>query len=95
MTEEELLAYQGLEKPGAILLRSTNKRYMVVAATKLPNFTLTIPIRIPVTTSEYLNRYRYTPEYYQGSNILEQNVHLYKQGWISNEISDIIIFRNK
>jgi len=92
MQEEELKAYQGLKKQGAFLQRSS-RFGLVVVATALPNLTVTIPFRIPVTTSEYLNRHCYKPEYYQGPNILEQKVQLYKQGWISNEISDIIIFR--
>jgi len=94
MQEQELKAYQGLKKQGAFLQRS--KRFgLVVVATKLPNFTVMIPFRIPVTTSEYPNRHRYIPEYCTGPNILEQKVELFKQGLISNKISDIIIFRRE
>ena len=94
MQEGELKAYQGLKKQGAVLLKS-RKYGLVLFSTKQPNLTVTSFFKIPVTTSEYLNRHRYTPEYYQGPRILEQKVQLYKQGWISNEISDIIIFRRK
>jgi len=65
MQEEELKAYQGLHKQGAVLLRSP-RFGLVVIATKLPNLMVTLPIRIPVTTSEYLNRHRFVPTYYKG-----------------------------
>jgi len=94
MQEQELKAYEGVKKQGDFLLRSARFRLAVVA-TELPNFTVTIPFRIPVTTSEYLNRHRYKPQYFLGSNILEQKVQLYNQGRISNEISDSTIFRPK
>jgi len=54
MKEEDLGAYQGLKKQGAFLLKSP-RFGLVVVSTKLPNLTVTIPIRIPVSTSEYLN----------------------------------------
>jgi hypothetical protein len=50
MLEEELKPYQGLQKQGAFLLRSP-RFGLVVVSTKLPNLTVTSPIRIPVTTS--------------------------------------------
>jgi len=92
MQEAELKAYQGLKKQGAVLLKS-RKYGLLLFATKPPNFTVTTPFRVPVTAYEYQNRYRYKPEHYQGSRILEQKEQLSKQGWISNEISDIIIFQ--
>jgi hypothetical protein len=51
MQEQELKAYQGLKKQGAFLLKS---RFfgLGVVATKLPNLTVTLPFKIPVTTSE-------------------------------------------
>jgi len=76
MQEQELKAYQGLKKQGAFLQRSP-RFGLIVVATALPNLTVTSPFRIPVTTSDYLNRHRYKPEYYQGPNILEQKIQLY------------------
>jgi len=71
MQEEELKAYQRLKKQGAVLLKS-RKYGLVLFSTKQPNLTVTSFFRIPVTTSEHLNRHRYNPEYYQGPNIQEQ-----------------------
>jgi hypothetical protein len=60
MLDEELIAYQGLQKQGSFLLRSP-RFGLAVVSTKLPNRTVTLPIRIPVTTSDYLNRNNYVP----------------------------------
>jgi hypothetical protein len=57
MREEELKAYQGLQKQGAFLLRYPPIGLTVIA-TKLPHVTVTLPIQIPVITSEYLNPYK-------------------------------------
>jgi hypothetical protein len=95
MTEDELLAYQGLKKQGAVLLRSSNKRYMVVVSTKLPNLTVTLPIRIPVTTSEYINRYKFVPTYYKGPNIKKQRIEFCVKHEIRSDPSDVIIFRRR
>ena len=94
MNEEELKAYQGLKKQGAFLFKSP-KSGLVVAAISQPNLTVTFPIPIPVTTSEYINRKSYVPTYYQEPNILKEKVQLYQQGCISNDISGIILFRRK
>jgi hypothetical protein len=95
MTEEELLAYQGLKKQGAILLRSSNKQFIAVASTKLPNLTVTLPIRIPVTTSEYINRKNYVPTYYGGPDIQKRKIEFCDKHSIKSDPSDIIIFRRK
>jgi len=68
MNEDELHAYDRLKKQGAILLWLSNKQYLVVASTKLPNLTATLPIRIPVTTTEYQNLPSHIPEYYKGTD---------------------------
>jgi len=94
MPEQELNAYQGLKKQGAFLI-SSPRFGLAVASTKLPNITVTVPFRIPVTTFEYLNQHRYIPEYYQRPNILKQKLQLYEQGCNSNNIDDTIIFRWK
>jgi hypothetical protein len=94
MQEEELRAYQGLKKQGAFLLKS--KRFgLVVVSTKKPNLTVTLPIRIPVTTSEYLNRHNYVPTYYKGPDIKRQQIEFCVKHEIKSDPSDIIIFRRK
>jgi len=94
MQEEELKPYQGLKKQGAFLLRS--QRFgLVVVSTKLPNLTVTLPIRIPVTTSEYLNRHRFIPIYYKGPNVVKQKIEFCVKHEIKSDPSDIIIFRRK
>jgi hypothetical protein len=94
MQEEELRAYQGLKKQGAFLLRSP-RFGLVVASTKLPNLTVTLPIRIPVTTSEYLNRHRFVPTYYQGPNYMKQQIEFCVKNEIKADHSGIIIFKRK
>jgi len=59
------MAYQGFKKQGAFLLRSP-RFGLVVVSTTLPNLTVTIPIQVPVTASEYLNRHLFVPTYYEG-----------------------------
>jgi hypothetical protein len=56
MLEEELKACQGLKKQGAFLLQSP-RFGLAVVSTELPDLTVRIPFRIPVTTSEYLHRH--------------------------------------
>jgi len=92
MKEEELKAYQGLKKQGAFLLRSP-RFGLAVVSTKLPNLTVTIPIRIPLTTSEYLNRHQFVPTYYQGPNTRRQQIEFCVDHKIKADPSDIIIFR--
>jgi hypothetical protein len=94
MKEEELKAYQGLKKQGAFLLRSP-RFGLAVIATKLPNLTVTLPIRIPVTTSEYLNRHQFVPTYYEGPNVQKQRIEFCVKHEIKSDPSDIIIFRRK
>jgi hypothetical protein len=94
MQEEELRAYQGLKKQGAFLLRSP-RFGLVVVSTKLPNLTVTIPIRIPVTTSEYLNRHQFVPTYYEGPNVRKDKIEFCVKHEIKSDPSDIIIFRRK
>jgi len=94
MKEEELKAYQGLKKQGAFLLRSI-RFGLVVVSTKLPNLTVTLPIRIPVTTSEYLNRNRFVPTYYEGPNVKRQQIEFCVKNEIKSDPSNIIIFRRK
>jgi uncharacterized membrane protein len=94
MQEEELKAYQGLKKQGAFLLRSS-RFGLVVVSTKLPNLTVTLPIRIPVTTSEYLNRHRFVPTYYKGPNVQKEKIEFCVKHEIKSNPSDIIIFRRK
>jgi len=94
MKEEELKAYQGLKKQGAFLLRSPRFGLGVVS-TKLPNLTVTIPFRIPVTTSEYLNQHRFVPTYYEGPNYRKQQIEFCVNHEIKANPSDIIIFRRK
>jgi hypothetical protein len=92
MQEEELKAYQGLKKQGAFLLRSPRFGLGVVS-TKLPNLTITTPFRIPVTTSEYLNRSSYVPTYYQGPNNRQKQVEFCVDNQIKSDPTGIIIFR--
>jgi hypothetical protein len=94
MKEEELKAYQGLKKQGAFLLRSP-RFGLVVVSTKLPNLTVTIPIRIPVTTSEYLNRHRFVPTSYKGPDIKKLKIEFCVKHEIKADPSDIIVFRRK
>jgi hypothetical protein len=94
MQEEELEAYQGLKKQGAFLLRSP-RFGLAVVSTKLPNLTVTIPIQIPVTTSEYLNRHRFVPIQYEGPNIKKQQIEYCVQHSIHADPSNIIIFRGR
>lgn len=68
MREEELKVYEVLQKQGAFLLRSP-RFGLVVVSTKLPNFTVTLPIQMPVTTSEYVHRHQFVPIYYRGPTI--------------------------
>jgi len=94
MKEEELKAYQGLKKQGAFLLRSPRFGLGVVS-TKLPNLTVTIPFRIPVTTSENLNKRQFVPTYYEGPNYWKQQIEFCVNHEIKANPSDIIIFRRK
>jgi hypothetical protein len=94
MKEEELKAYQGLPKQGAFLLRTPGFG-LVVISTKLPNLMVTLPIRIPVTTSEYENRHRFVPTYYQGPNYRKQQIEFCVKHEIKSNPSDVIIFRRR
>jgi hypothetical protein len=92
MKEQTLKAYQGLKKQGAFLL-SSPRFGLVVPSTKLPNLTVALPFWTPVTTSEYLNRHKFIPEYYQGPNIEEHQIEYYQQNRISDTLLEVIIFR--
>jgi hypothetical protein len=92
MIEDELRAYQGLQKQGAVLLRSP-RFGLVVVATKLPNLTVTLPIRIPVTTSEYINRHKFVPTYYKGPNFWRKQIEYCVENSISADPTGVIIFR--
>jgi hypothetical protein len=94
MTEDELKAYQGLKKQGAFLLRSP-RFGLVVVSTKLPNLTVTIPIRIPVTTSEYINRRQFVPTYYEGPNCHKLQIEYCVANSIHANPSGIIIYKRK
>jgi hypothetical protein len=94
MLEEELKAYQGLKKQGAVLLRSP-RFGLVVVSTKLPNLTVTLPIRIAVTTSEYLNRGNFVPTYYKGPNCRKLRTEFCVENEIKQDPSNIIIFRRR
>jgi hypothetical protein len=94
MQEEELTAYQRLKKQRAFLLRSP-RFGLVVVSTKLPNLTVTLLIRVPVTTSEYLNRHQFVPTYYQAPNIKKNQIEFFVKHEINANPSDIIIFRRK
>jgi hypothetical protein len=94
MQEGELKAYQGLKRQGAFLLWSP-RFGLVVVLTKLPNLTVTLPIRVPVTTSEYLNRHRFVTTYYQGPNIKKYQIEFCVKHEMKANPSDIIIFRPK
>jgi hypothetical protein len=94
MKEEELKAYQGLKKQGAFLLQSPQFG-LVVVSTKLPNLTVTIPIRIPVTTSEYLNQHRFVPTYYKGPDFRKRQIEYCVENSISADPTGVIIFRRR
>jgi hypothetical protein len=94
MLEEELKAYQGLKKQGAFLWKSP-RFGLIVAATKLPNLTVTTPFKIPVTTSEYNNPHRFIPTYYQGLDSKKQQVEFCVKHEIRHQPSDILIFRGR
>jgi hypothetical protein len=94
MQEEELKAYQGLKKQGAFLLRSP-RFGLVVISTKLRNLTVKLPIRVPVTTSEYTNRRQFVPTYYEGPNVQKQRIEFCVKHEIKSDPSDVIIFRPK
>jgi len=91
MREEDLKAYQGLEKQRAFLLRSP-RFGLVVVSTQLPNLTVTLPIQIPVSTSEYNYRYKFIPTYYQGPNTRKQQIEYCVDHSITTDPSGIIIF---
>jgi hypothetical protein len=63
MQEEQIIAYQGLKKQGAFLLRSP-RFGLVVVSTKLPSLMVTLTIWVQVTISEYLNRHQFVPTYF-------------------------------
>jgi hypothetical protein len=94
MKEEELKAYQGLKKQGAFLLRSP-RLGLVVVSTKLPNLTFTIPIRIPVITSEYLNRHWFVPTYYKGPDFRKCQIEYCVETSILADPTGVIIFRRR
>jgi len=94
MQEQELKAYQGLKKQGAFLLHSP-KFGLVVISTKLPNLTITEPIRIPVTTFEYKNRHLFVPTYYEGANIRKKQIEFCVEHEIKTDPSNIITFRGR
>ena len=93
MTEDKLIAYQGLKKQGAVLLRSSDQRYMVVVSTKLPNLMVTIPIRIPVTTSEYRKPISYIPQHYKRPDNSRRQIEYCVENSICADARGIIIFR--
>lgn len=64
MEEVELKGYQGLNKEGAFFVKSPIYG-LVVASSKLPNRSVTIPFRILVTILGYLNHQNYTVEHYK------------------------------
>jgi hypothetical protein len=94
MKEEELKAYQGLQKQGDFLLRSP-RFGLIVVSIKLPNLTVTLPIGIPVTTSEYHNRHQFLPTYYKGPDIRRKKIEYSVQHSICANPSDINIYRPK
>jgi hypothetical protein len=94
MLEEDLKAYQGLQKQGAVLLKSP-RFGLVVVATKLPNLTVTTPFRIPVTKSEFNSPNRSIPTYYQGPDIKRQQTEFCVKYEIRHNPSDIIPFKGK
>jgi hypothetical protein len=93
MTGDELRSYQGLKKEGAILLKSQNKRYLVVVSTKLRNFWVTLPIRIPVTTAEYQNPRSYIPQYHKGPDTKREQERFCVENSVAASPQGIIIFR--
>jgi len=90
MKEEELKAYQGLKKQGAFLLRSS-RFGLVVVSTKLLNLTVTLSIRIQVTTSKYHNQQSFVPTCYEGPNIRKQQVQYCVDHSIKVDPTNIII----
>jgi hypothetical protein len=76
------------------LLRSPRVGLMVVSS-KLPNCAGTLPFQIPVTISEYRNRYHYTPEQYQGPKSRVREIEYYQQDTFSDKLSEVIIFRRE
>ena len=92
MQEQELKAYQGLKRQGAFLLKSP-RFGLAVVSTKLPNLTVTIPIRIPVTTSEYINRHQFVPTYYKGPDTKKQQIEFCVKNLIKADPTSVIIFR--
>jgi hypothetical protein len=92
MKEEERKAYKGLKKQGAFLLRS--QRFgLVVISTELRILTVTLPILVTVTTSEYINRRQFVPTYYKGPNIKKLQTEFCVKHKIKSNQSDVIIFR--
>jgi len=94
MQEEELKAYQGLKKQGAFLLKLSVFGFGVVSI-KQPNLTITIPFRIPLSTSEYLNRHQFIPTYYKGPNIRRKQIEYCVENSITADPTKVIIFRGK
>lgn len=92
MEEEGLKAYKGIIKQGALLLTSP-KYGLVVVSTELPNLTVTLPFRIPVTTAEFRNLIHCSPESYKGRNFREPPKEYHQQDTSSSESSEVIIFR--
>jgi hypothetical protein len=93
MTEDKLRDDPGLKKQGAILLRSSNKRYMLGTSTKLPNLTVTIPIRIMVRTAEYQNPKSYIPQYYQGPDNNRKHTEFCVENFVHSNPQGVIILR--
>jgi len=92
MQEEELKAYQGLKKQGAFLLKSPRFGLGVVS-TKLPNLTVIIPFKIPVSTKEYLTRENYMPEKYKGRDPRKRQIEYCCENSIKADPRGVIIFR--
>jgi hypothetical protein len=68
---------------------------MVVASTKLPNLTVTLPIRIPVTTAEYQNPQSYIPQYYTVPDTKKKQIEYCVENSIAADPTGVIIFRRK
>jgi hypothetical protein len=66
---------------------------MVVASTKLPNFMVTLPIRIPLTTAEYQNPKSYITQYYQGPDNKTEQIKFCVEKSICCNPTGVIIFR--
>ena len=92
MQEKEHEAYIGLKKQGAFLVQSP-KFGLVVVSMKLPNLTVILLFRIPVTISEYRNQHQYVPKYYRGPSIQEQQAEYYQQDTDSDKLSEVILLR--